>query len=287
MTDQLDIATHSIGDPGSAAAHIRPGVSTAPPCWPDTALDTARIAGLEIRAASVRGLLHRFEGTPRQDSYSFVWQQDPSALIVAVCDGLGSLNESHEAAALVAQHMAGALTRDASSGELRWAEAFTTCSKAIDSRIDEHGGEMATTVVCACVTTLDEGGYRAELAWVGDSAAYLLDASTWQVVGGTVKTVGAEGDPLSSSTRALPSAAVRPSTNIVEFGSGTALLLMTDGVADPLGEGLGEVGEALASWWSSPPDTFTFGAQVDFARRSFDDDRTVVGVWPVAQEGAR
>lgn len=287
MTDQLDIAIHSIGDPGCAAANIRPGASTAPPCWPDTALDTARIAGLEIRAASVRGLLHRFEGSPRQDGYSFVWQQDPDALIVTVCDGLGSLNESHEAAALVSQHMAAALTRDPDSDELRWAEAFATCSNAIDSRIADTGGEMATTVVCACITAVEERGYRAEVAWVGDSAAYLLEGSTWQVVGGSVKTVQAGDEPMASATKALPDSAPRVHTSAVEFRSGTALFLMTDGVADPLGEGRGEVGEALASWWSCPPDKFTFGAQVDFARRSFDDDRTVVGVWPVAKDDAR
>lgn len=286
QTDQVDNAPYAIGDPGSAAGNVRPGTPTAPACWPDTVLDASSAAGLEIRAASVRGLMHRYEGSPRQDCYSMVCQQDPAAVIVTVCDGLGSLDQSHEAAELVAQHMATALTRDPDTGELRWAEAFGASADAVNRRIADHGGEMATTVVSACVTALGEERYRAELAWVGDSAAYLLCASTWRAVGGSVKTVGSEDEPLTSATRALPSATVELRTSTIEFGTDSALFLMTDGVADPLGAGHGEVGEALASWWTSPPDKFTFGAQVDFARRSFDDDRTVVGVWPATRDGA-
>jgi hypothetical protein len=37
---------------------------------------------------------------------------------------------------------------------------------------------------------------------------------------------------------------------------------------------------ALAAWWRRPPDPFTFGAQVGFARKTHLDDRTVIGLWP-------
>ena len=46
-----------------------------------------------------------------------------------------------------------------------------------------------------------------------------------------------------------------------------------------LGRGDGPVGSFLAQMWKTPPDMLSFGGQVGFARRSFDDDRTVVGVW--------
>ena len=58
-----------------------------------------------------------------------------------------------------------------------------------------------------------------------------------------------------------------------------ALFVMTDGVANPL-KWSSDVQEALAGWWTQPPDPFTFAAQVAFARKSHMDDRTVIGIWP-------
>ena len=40
-----------------------------------------------------------------------------------------------------------------------------------------------------------------------------------------------------------------------------------------------EVQKTLAEWWGSPPDPYTFVQQVGFARQSFMDDRTAVGIW--------
>jgi hypothetical protein len=274
---------YAIGEPGAAARGVRPDLPAVRDYVADTVLDATAAGSVDLRAASVRGLMHRYDGTPRQDAYSFVRQQDPDALVVTVCDGVGSLERSHEAAELVSQRLASALTRDAGTGGLRWAEAFASVSGDI-THLRDH---MATTVVCAVVTELADGRHRAELAWIGDSAAYLLSASTWHAVGGSVKTIDAGDGPLTTTTKALPSRSVSFSTADIEFGVGDGLFLMTDGVADPLGSGRGDVGSALADWWSTPPDKFTFGAQVDFARRSFDDDRTVVGVWPAGRDGSR
>jgi hypothetical protein len=63
-----------------------------------------------------------------------------------------------------------------------------------------------------------------------------------------------------------------------------ALFVMTDGVGDPLGDAAGEVGQFLGEVWRAAPDVLTFAAQVGFARQTYDDDRTVVGVW-CAQDG--
>ena len=102
-----------------------------------------------------------------------------------------------------------------------------------------------------------------------------------------MKTIADDDTPLSSGTAALPAQTINLIATTVEFGSDTALFLMTDGVADPLGAGSGEVGRVLGQWWAQPPNEFEFGAQAAFARRSFDDDRTVVGVWPNPQVGTR
>ena len=169
------------------------------------------------------------------------------------------------------------LCRDAATGDLDWAQGFAAVSAEIDALSEARGAPMATTVVCAIIKPQER--YRAEVAWLGDSAAYLLTDSGWNVVGGSVKTVDDLGAPMSSATAALPSTVIEFGTCTVEFGDGEALILMTDGVADPLGAGRGEVGAALATWWRRPPSGLDFAAQVGFARRSFDDDRTVVGIW--------
>ncbi|RUP27140.1 MAG: hypothetical protein EKK51_27925 [Mycolicibacterium sp.] len=274
---------YTIGDPGRAADEVGAGAAGLQPGRSDIVADAADALGLTIRAASVRGVLHRHYGTPRQDSYSMSWQPDSETLLVVACDGVGSLEMSHEAADHVADRLADVVHRDG-SGDLDWTSAFTALSDEL-TELAATRGQMATTVVAARVVAAG-GRFRAEIAWVGDSAAYLLRPEGWEVVGGTVKTVDDDGGPLVSTTRALPGREVEVSTNIVEFDWDAALFLMTDGVADPLGAGAGEVGETLAAWWATPPDPFTFAAQVGFARRSFDDDRTVVGVWPASQKAA-
>ena len=275
------IHRYAIGDPGRAAQEVGAGTASPATGRSDVTASAVDVLGLTIRAASVRGVLHRHYGVPRQDSYSASWQEDSESVVVVVCDGVGSLEMSHDAADHVAGRVADVLRRD-ENGDPGWARAFTTLSAEL-TELAATRGEMATTVVAARVTAAN-GAFRAQIGWVGDSAAYLLSPEGWQNVGGSVKTVDADAEPLVSTTRALPGRVVEAGSNVVEFDWDTVLFLMTDGVADPLGTGAGEVGETLASWWAAPPDPFTFAAQVGFARRSFDDDRTVVGVWPTSQQ---
>jgi hypothetical protein len=63
---------------------------------------------------------------------------------------------------------------------------------------------------------------------------------------------------------------------------GEVLVLMSDGVGDPLVDGAGEVGRVLSGAWRRPPRDVDFAAQVGFAKRTYDDDRTVVAVGPVS-----
>ena len=54
---------------------------------------------------------------------------------------------------------------------------------------------------------------------------------------------------------------------------------MTDGIADCLGGG-GLAADTMRGWWATPPQPVEFAAQVDFASAGFDDDRTLIGIWP-------
>ena len=215
------------------------------------------------------------------------WLEDSSALLMTVCDGLGSFEASHVAAALVAARMPALLGPVVGDEEVDWATAFAGVSTELDELVTARELAMATTAICALIRRVRDGRYRADLGWVGDGGAYLLTMSGWQVLGGAVKTVETESGPLSSATAALPGADITVGSAVVEFEVGTALFLMTDGVADPLGGGQGEVGETLARWWARPPEALEFAAQIGFARKSFDDDRTVVGAWASCEEDPR
>jgi hypothetical protein len=60
------------------------------------------------------------------------------------------------------------------------------------------------------------------------------------------------------------------------------LLIATDGIGDPLGTGQGGVGNLFREVLTkpTPPSLIEFAHAVDFSRETFDDDRTLVAVWP-------
>ena len=66
-----------------------------------------------------------------------------------------------------------------------------------------------------------------------------------------------------------------------DFGPDDVLVLMTDGIGDPLRDGAGQVGRLPGGHvGDARRSPLEFAAQVDFTRKSHDDDRTAVAVWP-------
>ena len=63
------------------------------------------------------------------------------------------------------------------------------------------------------------------------------------------------------------------------LSTGDALVLVTDGVADPLRDGPETVAPALAGALGEPPDAVALVGLVDFSRQGCHDDRTLLGVW--------
>lgn len=279
----------AIGDPGRAALELPPGPPPGGIGVADVELSTACMPGLAIRAASSRGLQHRAGGTVRQDAFALsrrVIGEDGQAIAV-VCDGVGSLYRSHEAAALVSRRLA-----ECSAAGQSWPDAFADVNEEL-RKVAEQAAEraldgnlaltMATTAVA--VTVRRHGGaWTGEAAWVGDSTLWHLDdAGQWTLITGSA--VDGEDEVYHSGrVQALPS---RGGTcDWREFRlDGGALFVMSDGVANPL-KWSQEVRETLAGWWAAPPDPFIFAAQVGFARKGHMDDRTVVGIWFDGDEDA-
>lgn len=298
-----------IGDPGRAFAAVKPKHDRRFPYVPACVVDADEMrgdlggAGLELRAASIRGLSHRFYGTVRQDAYARVLSDDGRYLVACVADGVSASPYSHMAAEIVTRDGCRFLSDQLSEAvpeKLDWLQLLEKLvSRTVVAAHDiarrngddppgtdlrEAGRYLASTALFA-VVDLEPGEHGEHIAHVlslGDTSAWLLApgaAGPWTPL---QQVKNSDSDVATNVTAAIPVVpAVAPEPVSVRFGPGTALVLMTDGVGDALGSGTGEVGAFLAECWATPPALLNFAAQVDFARRSYDDDRTVLAVWPV------
>lgn len=275
----------AIGDPGRAAAEVPEGGLPSRVGLPDVEFSAAALPGMRVRAASVRGVLHRARETSRQDAFGLGQAVDGDGvtwLVAVVCDGVGQFGRSAEAASATSRRLA-----ELGMAGQPWPSAFATANEELAKMAQEARAEgpetdasgMATTAVAASVRP-DADGWAGEVAWVGDSTLWHLSLEgCWTLVSSSPGESGESDDSgyYSSAVRPLPSADGRCTCQEFRVGPGT-LFLMTDGVANPL-RWSADVQQALAQWWALPPDPFAFAAQVGFARKTHMDDRTVVGIW--------
>ncbi|WBB80602.1 protein phosphatase 2C domain-containing protein [Micromonospora sp. WMMD882] len=298
-----DFQPYAVGHPGQAAV-VRPAPDPGEWDRRDTVLDGVCLRdatgepALELRAASVRGLSHRFYGTVRQDDYAFRCTADQRYLVAVVSDGVSNSRLSHKAANLVARVGAAEVARmldQRPPEDLDWPELLRQLSDRVVLLAEKlvepppDGGRpgygdvarhLAATALFAVVGLRRvDGATPVCLFAVGDSSAWVLRQGVRWEPQQPVKN--ADSVIATASTDAVPvkrSDFDPPVTTLLHAGD--VLVLMTDGVGDPLGDGVGTVGRFLAGMWARPPAPLAFAAQVDFARRSQDDDRTALAVWP-------
>jgi hypothetical protein len=245
-----------------------------------------------VRAASVRGYLHRFRGTPRQDDLALAVHPGSGALVFAVADGVSSASHAHVGAAVVCrsvvESLLDGLDEDAPT---EWTAVLERAAWALVEHArrqlslaapDPATAErtMATTLVAGLVQPTGDGSARASLVQVGDTSAWLLRDGAYAEV---LKSKSGE-ELLPSAVVALPRvpAAVEPVD--VTVPPDGVLLVGTDGFGDAVGDGSGEIGALFAQGLLSPPPPLGLAHLLDFSRETFDDDRTVVAVWPLAQD---
>jgi serine/threonine protein phosphatase PrpC len=232
-----------------------------------------------LRAASIAGVRHRLAGEGSDDAYAWRWTPaapggpEESWLVVAVADGVGTVPGSALAAAAAVSAAcdvaAGALVRgDAGPsdvGDDRWWDPVIR--QAAEAVMDAGG---ATTIVVAVIDPTGAGA----VARVGDSTALLLVDGRWLHLWAAEIDDGA----LSTATAALP-ASMAVEVAGVAVPPGAALILLTDGVANPLHDGPTTVAPALASALATPPRPLELAGVADFSRQGCFDDRTILGVW--------
>ncbi|WP_454697835.1 protein phosphatase 2C domain-containing protein [Arthrobacter humicola] len=276
---RLRAVPYVIGDPGRLAAEVRFGAPIGPSAGSDIELAEYDIDGVAVRAASARGLSHRQRGTERQDAFLCAWDADRSSLFIAVADGVGSKARSREASTAAVKVAAEAWSAGASD----LSDIVTAVNRYLLKVIpcNEEGFRIGATTLTLVELRVDgEGLGAANIAWVGDTPVWLFSDGLWS----EMTPQDDAGDGFAAPISALPSTRLEVQRAVVPANGG-ALFVMTDGVGNAI-RNSAEARAALAEWWAEPPGIYAFGAQVEFARKSFVDDRTVVGIWPAAKASA-
>jgi hypothetical protein len=254
----------------------------------DAQLDIGVAGPLSVLAGSVRGSRHRFYGAERQDAFAIrTSEPDGSFVVVAIADGVGSAAHSGSGARAAVKSMTTFLAEHIERGPFADLNAI---SRFVITAMDQTRNELeklaslvsnadlrevATTLTFAIVPLEGVSAPGVVIGGVGDSRGYLLNRGSW-----TVYPRPTDAEISSTATEALPlDGSERLWLGRVSVPHGAAIMLATDGVGNALGDGRGEVAEQLAAWWSAPVEPLTFLSQLQFDRKSHDDDRTAAIIW--------
>jgi serine/threonine protein phosphatase PrpC len=273
---------------------IQPSIGDATVGVSDTEVEFVTVPPFEIRACATRGWSHRQSGAPRQDFFAIAASGE--WLFAAVADGVSSGPHSDVAALTAARAATRLALMETDIPSIDWLRLCDRLSwriveeakyrqlVGVDDDADASARVLAvrevmstTAVVVALRRRVDDDGrHQGVLALLaGDSAAYRLSgAMVTPLLGGKDE----DGYLTSGRVHPLPGARSPIATKFA-LEKGQGVLLTSDGLSDPLGDGTGEVARVLGQRWSEPPSPVDFFADLNFLRRSFDDDRTAVGIW--------
>ncbi|KAB1986380.1 serine/threonine protein phosphatase [Streptomyces triticiradicis] len=262
---------------------------------PDMVVDGAGYGALTVRAASVRGDSHRYQGEPRQDSLAVVRLGAPGPdglLLLAVADGVGSAARSHvgsqEACRLAAMELEGVsaeLAETVRAGDRPGFAALVDTAVGriatlLAHRAREHGDDPAAyaTTLRALLVPLDPRVRTRGFLAVGDGGTALLRAGEWNL---SLTDPEHDGDGMiETRTAALPHGHRARALLLGPALPGDVLVLCTDGLSTPLAGDAG-MRDFLGAGWGrgTVPGPADFLWQLQYRVKSYDDDRTAVVLW--------
>jgi hypothetical protein len=259
---------------------------------PDTEFDGWSTPELTLRSASVRGYLHRHNGKPRQDAVETAYLPEFGTVVFAVADGVSSAPRAELGATVACRAFVANLVRQLGLRQaLDWQHAVDSTIDALlveGSRLpgvsvgdpSQIERQLATTLVAGTVWPT-EGGMLVTLIQIGDSGAWVLDHEGYRPV--LASKHDRQGAVVSNAVSPLPRRPPAPVTGTaLRFVPGQVLLVGTDGFGDPLGDGDGLVGELFGRHLlAGPPPAVGLAHLLDFSRELFDDDRTLLALWPL------
>jgi serine/threonine protein phosphatase PrpC len=253
---------------------------------PDIVCDGWSTDQFTVRAAAVRGYGHRYSGQPCQDAVAVAAHLGTGSVVFAVADGVSSAEHSHIGSRRACDSAVREICRvlDLAERSPHWpslvrrvADDMIGQLHRLGDPIGDPAAVIGTTLVAGLLREID-GRSFVELVQVGDSAAWLLDGGHFSPL---VAGKSAAGNAVvTSAVTALPDVPERPVTVHAPVPAGAALLVGTDGFGDPLGEGTGLVGDLFRGVLAGPPTPLQLAHALDFSRETFDDDRSLVAIWP-------
>jgi serine/threonine protein phosphatase PrpC len=263
--------------------------SAQPAYRSDAVLDGFGNAHWTVRAASVRGDDHREGGIPRQDDFALGQHPRSGTLVLAVADGVSAAAESHHAALHVTRRAVDLLLGQVGSRSgLDLDKVVEHCAyvpMALTMQLwglREPDAELAVRQL-SCTLTLvvvrpEEGHLLATSVTVGDGAVGILSGEGISMLQGGKRGTGGIS---SSAVLALPRRPELIEITTAAVSPGEVLLVGTDGIWDPLGSGHNQVGDMFReTLLPGPPSLMQFGRVTDFSRETWDDDRTLIAIWP-------
>jgi len=269
-----------------------PRPANRPPYLPDTIVDAWSTSHFTMRLASIRGYSHRYYGMPRQDDAVVAVHSSTGSLIFAVADGVSAAERAEVGAQLACRTavdgMLAALDADPRGPD--WTNLVESVARRlVELARPRHGPpdgdparaeELFATTLVAGLARPTATGSMITLVQIGDSGAWLLDRG--QYIGVLTQKSDPDSPIFSSAVSALPQLPTQIRPVDVPLAPGTVLLVGTDGFGDPLGDGSGLVGDLFREVLASPPPPLGLAHALDFSRETFDDDRTLLAVWPLS-----
>ena len=237
--------------------------------------DGGTLGPLTVRAASVCGRRHARRGETREDAFAIRHTSD-GTVVVAVADGVG--DQAAQFSAVGAQ-VASVVSCDLITAHLE-------ARRPIDPRdvSSQIAGQMIPAAAKRFITEPCDGKALATTlitAWVspqGAVAGFMIgDGGVLDLTAGQVSVVARSRGTAFGEIHALPAAYTDVEGFSGSLRPGSALLLATDGLFDPLLSP--DVAMVLGQTWKRPPAILDFLYDMSFERRGEADDRTGICIW--------